>query len=344
MKKILVYLLALLIFISPVMVNAEIVTVTKENLSSALEDLKIWVNSSDENSSENIITNSQIISYEVSENAIEIETNESVYSFYYRIDSDGKVVFVNSQTFTNNMQYDDYKKKSEDLQTVLLGYLLVAYIEGASFDDAAEYYMLNYINFAFETLANQNSDVPFVIIETSDNPDVSVEVPESMEINGKNVPVITEDEFPSRSLEYAVYSYSSLLNFKDNNEGYLDSFENQVNYSSKTDTLITVDSTLTVDSTKDYTQLKSINEKLQSDLEGSLEDMFGNLDNNSNEQVENIEPEVESTPTPIQPETPKEEIQNPETGISIPLVSLLVGISFIIVIKKFTKKRKFYKI
>ena len=343
MKKIIAYIITIIVLICPIVANAETVPVTKENLTKALEDLKTWTNTPSENQEEE---STKITSYTVSDSTIEIETNIGKFSLTYSIEQDGKVIFKNSQKFTNNMSYDDYQKKTEELQNGLWGYILVAYIEGASFEDAATYYMFAYLNYALEILGSQSGDVPFVVVETTNDPNVSVEFSDTMEINGKKVPVIKKEDFPSRSLEYALYSYSNPSNFNDNKEGYLYSFENKTSASDKTNEYITVDAVLTVDSTKDYTQLKTINEKMIGDMKDSFGNMFGNLNDSLTEEPKE-EVKVENTTTTeatVTPEVKKDEIENPQTGVIVPSVVILSGLGIIVLIRNVTSKNKLHRI
>ena len=127
------------------------VEITKEKLNEKLQELKEYMNSDNDDDDDD--DNSKVESIVVNDNIIEITTDKDKYEINYEI-QDNKVVFSSETEIKQGMSYEEYKRNTSNIDSVLYGYFAVSNILGIKYEDSFMYYALvklSSINGTFDT-------------------------------------------------------------------------------------------------------------------------------------------------------------------------------------------------
>ncbi len=297
MKNKMIYLIALLVLILiPSRVFA--VEVTEENLRSAFEGMKNYQYTEDGETNNSGIIDSYTMDTE--NKVITITFNDQEYRINYTLGANP--TFTYSENITSSITYDEYKK-SNATSVWLFPYMAVAKIQGVDYKDTLAYE----IEVLLSSLENAFKDAFFVV---DDNQDVTVE---------SDIPTVKESEFGPYFVNYIKELYASETTlFQDNKEDMLDSVKLTVFTTNSTSDSVTLNYKTVIDTTKDYSKLNGLFDKLESTF-SELEDELENGINKTN------------TGTTLKQVKAGQEVPVPDTAMNYPRLIIILGLFIILI-------------
>ena len=187
--------------------------------------------------------NNNDINIEISfeDNYIKISSNEYMSDFILDYDLSDNPTFTYTADIQKGMSYDDYTEKTDMLSLPLLGYLTIANIQGAEYDDALSYIIEYLIYSAFSNMSSIDTSNSYMILE------------DGVTYTGDDNNVIKKSEFGNRVMEYVDSMYKEKMNLNDSDA--LNSFEWITEKQDVSDDSCKLISTLTVNLDADFTKL-----------------------------------------------------------------------------------------
>lgn len=223
---------------------AAAVAVTKENLSASLKEFV----SSDANQSNYKIT--------VSDDEITIEADGVNYTLNYSLT--GKPKFTYEVSIEKGMSYKDFKEKTSNFMLPIIGYIGVANIEGANFEDASTYISMSTLeNWVTNSWIIGNAYV--IIDDTNMSDGVTIDKSE------RDSKTIYASEFGEKVMDYVNATYSDKKIMTDETSG-INSYEWITEKKDVTETSCKLVSTLTVNVDADFSGLKAHVNKIEESL------------------------------------------------------------------------------
>ena len=214
------------------------VTVTKENLSESLQEL---------GSSDSIDKNYKV---NVSDEVITITTTDGE-SYTLNYDLTDKPTFSIESLIQQGMSYADFKEQTDNLLSLpLLGYMAVANIQGAEFEDAIIYFVMSFLESSInDSKSNDNS---YIIVDDTDLSDEVTTV-----TSESDQEIIYASEFGERVMEYVNATYKDKQTTTDATNG-INSYELAIEKNDVTENSCKLVSSLTVNVDADFSKIKGI--------------------------------------------------------------------------------------
>ena len=207
--------------------------ITKEQLNEKLQELKEYMNSDNDDD------NSKVESIVVNDNIIEITTDKDKYEINYEI-QDNKVVFSSETEIKQGMSYEEYKRNTSNIDSVLYGYFAVSNILGIKYEDSFMYYALVKLSSINGTFDTSNS---YTIVTPA--PGVTI-VPDDK--------TIISTEFGNKAMEYFNSVYKEDKYTYNDSEQY-NTFECVTEKKDKVDTSCKLLETLTINTDADFSKI-----------------------------------------------------------------------------------------
>lgn len=226
------YLFLILVFFYTNICYATVVAVTNENLKEALQN---FVSSKANKKNYNI---------SVSDNVINLTVDNKNYILNY--DLTDKPTFSSEVLIEKGMSYEEYDAQTSNLSSPMLGYLAVANIQGAEFEDAMSYFSLSYAEGALN--GSHSSENSYIIYDDTNMSDgVTIIKDES---DSKTIYV---SEFGERVMEYVNYMYPTTQTISDSKD--INSYVMTIEKQDVTETSCKLVSTLSVNLDADFSEL-----------------------------------------------------------------------------------------
>lgn len=307
MKKIIILVLMLCF---PVMVFAD--SITKTDLEEGIRNFF----ASD---------SSQTPEYTVTDDEITITSDGSTAKFNYVIEND-YITFTKSYTVNNGVSYEDFKKGTDSLSDVYLGYAIVASYKGVSTEKISSYLFSNLFGQLGTALENAQNNNDYITIVSGD-----------VTTSGN---YIREEEFPARAVEVAKVNFKP-SEYRDNvDERFINCMYVKLEQLNETTDSIDLVETLKLDLNADYSKLNTfegIIEQLQQNDQLSGSDVINDVYDNYQNKEETIESAA------AQPESTSN-VENPKTGINKYTYMLGIGVIAIGAILTLNRKKLFKNI
>ena len=310
MKKI---LLNILIVMAIVLIPSKVfaVELTDDNLRTSLEEMKNYQITNDKGQQENAkLLDSFTLDTTNKQLTLVIESNP--YVFNYTLGANP--TFTYSEEYTSSLTYDQYKEKVDNVLW-MFPYISVLHTQGVDIEDATAY-EINILMNILENATNTSLSPSFIIAE------------EGVEITSSDVDVVRESEFGQYIVNYMKEHYQNeTITFNDNLNDFLNSFSVTMKATNSTDSSVTINYKLTIDTTKDFTKLAGLFDK----LDASFSDFEETVD-----KTNKI--------TQLNPTTSSQEIPVPDTALNYPKIIIVVGIIVIlmgtVILIKYLKTNK----
>lgn len=247
-KHIVISILAfILIFINLYNSTYAVVTITNENLKTALENYKNYGGS-----------NGQI---SIDNNVITIEEDGKKYNIKYDLNS--QPTFVLEINVQKGMSYEEWSKLSDTFYSTLLGYILIASIQEVGFDDIYSYLGISMMEGGLGSFGNND----YVIFD-----DTKLSEGVTIEKNPDDTKTIYVSEFGDRVLEYVNSVYANKSVITDCTYG-INSYEWSLERKEVTDTSCKLVSTVKVNTNADFEKIKGYANIFDNEGEGNLGDI-----------------------------------------------------------------------
>lgn len=212
------------------------VTVTKENLSESLQEL---------GSSDSIDKNYKV---NVSDEVITITTTDGE-SYTLNYDLTDKPTFSIESLIQQGMSYADFKEQTDNLLSLpLLGYIAVANIQGAEFEDVFMYLVLSSLESSIND--SKSNDNPYIIVDDTDLSDEVTTV-----TSESDQEIIYASEFGERVMEYVNATYKDKQTTTDATNG-INSYEWTIEKNDVTEDSCKLVSSVTVNVDADFSKIE----------------------------------------------------------------------------------------
>lgn len=232
------YLFLVLVFLCTNICYATVVAVTDENLKESLQKFV----SSEANEENYNIT--------VSNNVITVIVDNESYTLNY--DLSNKPTFTFEIPIEKGMNYDDFKKQTDNLMLPMVGYIAVANIQGVAIEDASAYFLFSYLGNALNGSFSFDSSNSYMIID---------DTTEGVTIESDNPNAIKVSEFGERVMEYVNAVYPETQSISDT-EG-INSYTLTVERKDTTDTSCKLVSTLSVNLDADFSKIIGYTQQME---------------------------------------------------------------------------------
>lgn len=243
MKKIrrIVLLIVNILLLNCLFINSYVtaVAVTKENIN---ESLQKFVSST---------TNEKKYKISVSDNIITITVQGKSYNLNY--DLTEKPKFTLEIPIEKGMSYADFKEKIDNLNLPMVGYIAVANIQGVEFKDASAYFLMTYLENAFN--GSWSSENAYVIVDDTNMSDGIINRGED------DKKTIYASQFGEKVMEYVNATYKDKQTIKDSSDG-INSYEWITERKDITDTSCKLVSSLSVNLNADFSKLNGYSNKV----------------------------------------------------------------------------------
>lgn len=232
------YLFWVLVFLCTNICYATVVAVTDENLKESLQKFVL----SEANEENYNIT--------VSNNVITVIADNESYTLNY--DLSNKPTFTFEIPIEKGMNYDDFKKQTDNLMLPMVGYIAVANIQGVAIEDASAYFLFSYLGNALNGSFSFDSSNSYMIID---------DTTEGVTIESDNPNAIKVSEFGERVMEYVNAVYPETQSISDT-EG-INSYTLTVERKDTTDTSCKLVSTLSVNLDADFSKIIGYTQQME---------------------------------------------------------------------------------
>ncbi len=231
-KHICILILAfILIFLNLYNPSYAVVSITEGNLKTALQK---YMNYGD--------NNSQIT---IANNVITITEDGETYNINY--DLTNQPTFTREVNIQKGMSYEKWSKQSNNFYSTLLGYILIANIQGIEFDDISTYLLLSMIE---GTTASPDYNKYVIVDDTKLSEGVTIDK------DPNDTRTIYVSEFGDRVLEYVNSLYKNKYVIKDNFLNGINSYEWSLERKEVTDTSCKLVSMVKVNTNADFSKLQ----------------------------------------------------------------------------------------
>ena len=231
-KHICILILAfILIFLNLYNPSYAVVSITEGNLKTALQK---YMNYGD--------NNSQIT---IANNVITITEDGETYNINY--DLTNQPTFTMEVNIQKGMSYEKWSKQSNNFYSTLLGYILIANIQGIEFDDISTYLLLSMIE---GTTASPDYNKYVIVDDTKLSEGVTIDK------DPNDTRTIYVSEFGDRVLEYVNSLYKNKYVIKDNFLNGINSYEWSLERKEVTDTSCKLVSMVKVNTNADFSKLQ----------------------------------------------------------------------------------------
>lgn len=291
MKKYILSLISLLVIILiPCKVLA--VELTDENLSSSLEGMLHYkvVNDNGELEDAGFLDSYTL---NTDDKKVTLVSDGDTYIMDYTLGENP--TFTYSRDITSSLTYDEYINQNDGLMW-MLPYMLVAKAQGVKYEDALMY---NY-GMIMDLLGNSNMNFmndSVTIIEDNEDP------------SNYSGNVVRKSEYGQYIVDFIKNRYTTIQTvFQDNGTDFYDTFKVEAYATNPQDHSVTINYKLTMDTTKDYSQMNGLYDKLKVDI-SDVDKTIDNVDK----------------PTVVNP-VASQEIPVPDTANYFPKIIIITGL------------------
>jgi len=264
LKKVLIsFLFAIFVLVSLYtnICYAESAKVTKENLTKTFEEL-VLSDSNEDNM--DVLVEDDVIKFTVD--------NETCVVNY---DLTGEPTFSTEISIEKGMSYEEVVKKIENLALPMLGYAVVAKIQGVEFQDSLMYYALT----SAEEMLNSSyaTENPYVIVDDlNNNGGIAIEKTDDPK-------TIYTSEFGDRVMEYVNAVCPEVQTESDSNQ--INSYTATTKRQNTTETSCKLLYTITVNTDADFSKIKGYTDEMFEN-DGADDEKNNSNDNKINSKVE----------------------------------------------------------
>ena len=235
-RVILLFLIIFLLCSSSFSCFAISVPVTKESLTSALQNFT----SSD--------TNEKNYQFEVSDDAINITVEGEKYSIKY--DLSEKPTFSFKTSVKNGMTFKEFEEQISNLILPIIGYGAVVNIQGVSAEDFASYFLPLYLKYALGTFSSKNDYL--IVDDTVDG----FEKPDTTDPK-----IIYVSEFSEKVMTFVNATYQDTDEVILDDSSTYDTFKLFIRKENEQETSCDIVSTVEVNLDADFSQLEGLSKQ-----------------------------------------------------------------------------------